>query len=243
MILWCLGYMQLSQAPDEPVYSMGLGYGFLSVILYCIWKENKILLLIALLFSVLVLFIASRGPLVAVLLYVCIKYLWYGSKGQKTAIIVCVIAFFLFILPYIKDLGSQEYIYSISRIAKGEFFTGDAGRLPIYSKIWDKVCLSPVIGYGIFGDRPFLNGAYVHNIFLEIVCNFGLLFGIFICLSMFWFIYKNIRQLSEQLKLFVFMFISSASIQLLVSGSYLTNMILPVVFGLIYNKKLLFVEK
>lgn len=77
--------------------------------------------------------------------------------------------------------GIEKESRNLELIKNGGFLFGNS-RNKIYSLVIDAIKGSPIIGNGAFGDRVATAHRYIwghsHNIFLEILVNFGFLFGI-----------------------------------------------------------------
>ena len=77
--------------------------------------------------------------------------------------------------------GIEKESRNLELIKNGGFLFGNS-RNKIYSLVIDAIKSSPIIGNGAFGDRVATAHRYIwghsHNIFLEILVNFGFLFGI-----------------------------------------------------------------
>ena len=56
----------------------------------------------------------------------------------------------------------------------------------------EQIGRAPWIGIGLAGDRLYLNGAYSHNIILEIVSGFGIPIGIVLITSLLILSFRNI---------------------------------------------------
>lgn len=77
--------------------------------------------------------------------------------------------------------GIEKESRNLELIKNGGFLFGNS-RNKIYSLVIDAIKSSPIIGNGAFGDRVATAHRYIwghsHNIFLEILVNFGFLFGV-----------------------------------------------------------------
>ena len=97
------------------------------------------------------------------------------------------------------------------------------GRTALYSKTLKAISEKPFLGYGLAGDRVILGGTYPHNFFLEVIAQFGVIFGflfsvliIVLCIVGFFANKPVVRDLTA-------IFFSIGFIHLLLSGSYLTS--------------------
>jgi O-antigen ligase len=217
-------------------YSMALGYGLLLPALYCIWKGGVWNLIWTVLLIAIIFMLGNRGAIITLLAYMLIKYLLRGTIKQKVWIILSTVLLIL-VAPLLFDYMYSNNIYSRSLflLAEGNFVSHDSGRSSIYEIVWRKIMSSPYIGYGVFGDRPFFEGGYSHNLFLEIFSHFGVFLGGLLCAVLLGYSLKKMYRLSHNDMAFLFVFIVGTLIPLQVSSSYLINNLFPLLLGLIYR--------
>lgn len=202
-------------------------------------------LLIVLVISFFIIAIGSRGPLISIYIYIVLALLYSNKTEAKNLkniiLLVIVVSLSLIILfNYMRILEQLELFLSkigiISRtifLLKGEYHDISTGRYDFYTIIFNKLTESPFIGFGIGGDRVLLDGTYPHNIFLEILTNFGWLAGIPICLmftsiSVQGFFRKN-KEHDKQLWI---MFFCIGFVPILMSGSYWTSYLFWMFIGI-----------
>ena len=80
------------------------------------------------------------------------------------------------------------------------------------------------LGYGVYGDRVLLEGtidSYAHNLFLEWIIEYGLLFGGLMTLGYGWLVGRSVFLAKNVYYSFFIVFLPTGLIQLLLSGSYL----------------------
>lgn len=97
-----------------------------------------------------------------------------------------------------------------------------SGRDILQEKIWEAIMLNP-FGYGCMGDRPIIN-TYSHNIILEMLCSYGVVFGTIIlgfllCLIVLGLYRARGTDLFRSLLLFTIMVLT----KLMLSGSYIVE--------------------
>lgn len=228
-----------SGAQVERNYSLTFGYSiaFVAILnIYFYFKEKKFYYLLLFLFAYYLMFTeGSRGSLILPLIFV-ILYLISGIISSSNSKYKFIKIFFLFIsifllLSYgevlIKNLAELLYSFgiksrNIERIMLGEF-SGDTGRYTIWKAVTNGIKRNFISGLGFFGDRPLVfpyhYAAYSHNIFLELISNFGL-FGLFysiilIIISIYMILFSKDANWRE---LFIVFF--SVSLQLILSYSY-----------------------
>ena len=122
-------------------------------------------------------------------------------------------------------------------------FCCPSGREKVYEIILGKIIESPIIGWGIYGDRYFLNlivqggSAYSHNVLLELCVSFGM-FG----LSFFsWIVYRSVRIFRENSHLsnrILVMIGIGGSMSLLFSLSFWNQPMFWVLLAILINGKI-----
>lgn len=135
----------------------------------------------------------------------------------------------------------------------GEFSSGtslDSGRLEIQKELIRQIKINP-FGYGLGGDRVF-TGWYAHNIFLELIVQFGIFIGGFLCVFLVYIVISSLRKSRAEMQILsmLLLFMCTGLIKLLISGSYLIEPYFFLLLGfaisirrdksLISDKKLLY---
>ena len=177
--------------------------------------------------------VSSRGPILAIMIYFLLRILFYKPKTNRLylkiiVIIILIISIILLIcfmeqiLNFINDILEKISIDSIplqriiTKLERGGDLT--SGRIDIYKQAIDDISHSFILGNGIaaFEDQ---HGGYVHNVFLQIIYEGGLIcIGYFIYL-MFSLVKNLITQPKEEVKFLIFM-ISISLVQLMMSLFY-----------------------
>ena len=171
---------------DIGIYSMTLSYYLLMpslLYLYRFLNEVSIKYFIPFLISFIsVLLLGARGPILCIVVYIII-YLINSIRGannvKKTItyfiliILLTTGAIFLKdILLLINNILNKYNIYSrtINLFLNEKVHL--SGREYLYAGAIELINKHPIIGIGIAGDRYYF-GIYVHNLFLEILLDFG----------------------------------------------------------------------
>lgn len=184
----------------------------------------------------------ARGPLLCVIFAVALLIL--GRADLKSfkwwgLILICVL-FGISIYNYYEEvLYLLIQLFDEMNISTRtlnalltESFTQSDGRNSLANGVWEGIRSNP-FGMGIFHDRQFLRpylrgamsseGTYAHNLFLEFLLQYGIVFGTIIIIVFIWLMVKcfiNVRNNKEQFMCFVVL-VASGFFPLLISSSYL----------------------
>ena len=207
----------------DDFYNMSYGYALLFPTMYFIYRGSSFYLLLGFLLFLFMLLCGSRGPLVPVLLF----FIWKSAirGGTKTKMIFfCVIVILILLFPLMLNILDNIGFDSrtLYLFLNGEI-GNDSNRSELHSVIMQKIELSPFWGYGVFGDRFFLDGGYCHNIFIELVVDFGVFLPILIILLFLFYYWCNLKHLSNLDFDWIFLLGLMSCIPLLVSSSYLID--------------------
>lgn len=175
-------------------YIMMMG---IAVCISCYFKNRKKReLLKTLLFLFVMIIMGRRGELLSVILIFLILFLFFDSpQKRKKHIIIGVgvittgIILFIVFMPVLKNVDFlYRYVLTFERIMSGEDFS--SGRFELYSIAWSAFKRNPVFGIGWRNYRTLIprdfkiehgaDVADVHNIYLQFLCETGILGAIFI---------------------------------------------------------------
>lgn len=215
--------------------AMGLSYLLLVasvLLLYRLFKkfEVKYLILSVALIAIMVLQ-GSRGPLISLICFAAIYQFINISKNRKKvlrnmAVLVLLSVLFIVYLPNILQwianvsdkFGFQSKFLKV--MLEGDFFTPN-GRDIVADGAIDIIQNNP-FGNGLFGERPVL-GTYCHNIFLEFLVDFGVIFGSIICITYVVLIFKKFRTNNMPERNVMNILFCAFLIKLFFSGSFWTE--------------------
>ena len=93
----------------------------------------------------------------------------------------------------------------------------------------------PITGIGIAGDRRILDGSYVHNFFIELIGNFGLIIGFIISIGIVLLIIRSLITKNNEKYELIILWVSLGFVHLIVSSSYLIDVKFWILFGLVLN--------
>lgn len=230
-------------------YSQMMGYASLTaaaislVDLLLIGGASKKTIINTFVAIVLVLGAGARGPILCMALLTVVVLLYCVASGKHGLLVFATtIGTILFILLYDKLLlairpiivGLGMSTRMVDSILKGTGMRSD-GRMFIWNRSIASIIHNP-LGYGIFSERIRIYrecaghvgltttssvGFYPHNIFIEFVLQFGIIFGLLMCAFLIVALLKAFYKcvLSGRF-LFCFVFICIGLFPLLLSDSY-----------------------
>lgn len=241
-------FFAFSGKVSDLTYSMSLSYYLLIPALYFFYmytKNDKVRYLIYTLVSMMsMVLLGSRGAFVSAAIYVVVLllsvvFIQHGVLRFKQIMFgaLLLIALTVLIINY-QAIAENLYnwLYQTKNInsrtlyllSTGQMFSHDSGRNDIYSLIWEAIQKKPLFGYGIGGDR-IIAGMYAHNLFLEIICQLGYIFGLLLIAV---FITLLIRSFTEEKdKSLWMMFFCMGFIPFMFSGSYLEDVSIWLLIG------------
>ena len=178
----------------------------------------------------------TRGPILCIIIFLGVGIIYSIAKTENIlrklfgiilvglAVIVLVFTDVLLNAAIALSDSFKEAGYS-ARIFD-YFIEGmiddDSSRGIIQSKIISAIETSPAFGYGVFGDRLFIGGSYPHNLLLEIICQFGIVVGGGLLITLLFVFIDAIRKSNGFFeRMFVFMLIIMVIVKLMLSSSYL----------------------
>lgn len=229
-------------------YSMSLSYYmllptliFFNEILEKFSIKNFVFFILSML---IILSLGSRGAVLCILVFVFLKFFSPHSKKSFTKIIIsfCILGIGIITLFFLD--GIIEFLYNHllsyginSRTLKLFLREGVylSGRDRIYSSVIVEILQRPLLGIGIAGDRRIIGGSYAHNIFIEILGNFGIVIGIIISIVLVFLIIRSLLTKNKEKYDLVIMWLSLGFVHLMISGSYLTDIKFWILLGLIMN--------
>lgn len=218
----------------ENVNYMTIAYDInLSVLVFgivAISEKNyiKIILFVATTFSILI--IGCRGAFITIALTtVWIIVYRYGFRLLLVpAIIILLISIFFiptmsYVTEILDDVGYESR--TLTKLLYGGLLES-SGRDYIRESILAEAEMNQYMPYGLFGDRVIsqkigIGDIYIHNIFLEIIINFGIILGVILILSLVYFTIKSFIACDKKTKLIYSIIVGCAFIKLSFSNSYL----------------------
>ncbi len=219
-------------------YSMSLSYYMLlpSIIFFDeLLDEFSLKSLIFFVLSLIVILVlGSRGAILCIIVFMGLKLLRPQTKGihKKIVMNLGIFSAGLFIFVYLNEIISYMYYsllnYGIYSRTLSLFLHGkigaSSGRDRIFQRLIDAIMEKPLIGLGIGGDRFSVSGSsYAHNLFLELIVDFGVVIGLVVGLVICFIVIKNLIIRDSRKYNFFIIWVAIGLVPLLVSGSYLTT--------------------
>ncbi|WP_242302228.1 O-antigen ligase [Bacillus cereus group sp. BfR-BA-01423] len=239
-----LGTLIFSGKLSVGAYSMSLSYYMLLPAVIFLEEFIETFSLKAFLFSItsviVILALGSRGAILCIIVFVVLKSIRFNLTNSKIlfnliaiGIIIPSFIYLEYILKFIYNLLLNFGIESRSILL---FLREDvhlSGRDYIYQNTIRGIAESPILGLGLGGDRQINGGGYVHNFFLEVLANFGLIVGGMLLVVIMLLILKSLLVNDKKKYSMVIIWLSLGFVQLMISSSYLIDINFWILLGLL----------
>lgn len=212
-------------------YNISFSYACL-LPMVAIYSHRKIYdFIICFILFVAVLAIGARGPAVYFGVYVVLDL--FQQKSKWRFLLVLAIISFLLTLPFLNSwlLSVDLHSRTLQMALSGDFMS-DSGRSSIQHFFWSKLWISPLVGIGLFGDRLLEGVAYCHNVFLEILLDFGVVIGTCIIISGVVAVIILYIKSNQACRSRILRYVCALILPLMTSGSYLVDSDLAIFAGL-----------
>lgn len=229
---------------------MEAAYRMLPSIMYLIYyagnKKKVIYTVVAVLSSLVILIFGTRGPVVCIVVYVAAITIYSAfrtSNKKRLLILLVVFSVILSVLSFdalfidvsttlskqFERIGFSTRIFNF--IIEGDVIASK-GREALAKKTVEAILDNPLWGYGVTGDRA-LFGIYPHNMFLEVLCQYGIIFGSILIVTTLAITIKALFKIRKDKKRFTFalMFVSMIFVKLMISSTYTTEPYLYFMMG------------
>ena len=214
-------------------YSMSLSYGLLLPMLSLYSDKRWYSILAALFLFIIVISIGSRGAAIVFLLYVVYDTFQYNKKYIIPSIIAIVV-FFLFLPSLATWLDTIGISSRTLNLLLGDEIGYMSGRDTIYDNAIAVFWSNPIKGVGLFGDRVFMNGHYVHNFILELYLNWGIIVATLILFYFGWKFISTYIKSDKKNRNTLVKYLFAGVAPLMASGSYLIDYDLGVFIGVLF---------
>lgn len=233
-----------ASGPSQTAYDLNYGYDHLlvlAVFVCCAFKEGKKrYLFLAGVSFVEILLGGSRGPLIGVAILLLIIYFRYKENFNKWmrilifTLFACLVIIYLFfgihvilnaIGTVLEQVLGETSSRTLSLLIEGEMqdILNDSGRTRLYNMAIEMI-KDGFWGYGVYGDRYIIGRVYwvgyCHNIFLELLIDFGWIIGGIFCVIGISGTLKMLIACKNESWWSCFVIFLIPSTKLLLSGSY-----------------------
>lgn len=231
--------------------NMDFAYSVLpSVLIIISWlftdQDKRLAIVLSIIGTVFLLMQGTRGPLLCLAIFVCLMlYKKYGLR--KIAFKVGPIMLILVILSSSQFVKSKLVAVSnkidstgfssrfITMMIEGELSDGN-GREAIKETLLEEIKENPFAIRGMYADRHgtrglidsekntiYEKGTYAHSFWIEMIYDWGVLFGGVILLIVSYMILRIIKESDKNDAYIVMLFVCTGFVHLFFSGSYLLS--------------------
>lgn len=233
----------------DSAYSQDMGYEALVpfvIFTGMLLKKRTAYNIVGMIASIIfVVMSGARGPLLCLLLSCVVLFLIYAQMDIKKLIVVAIVGGLCAVVVFINYQSIMQWLISVfdsfgvsTRILYGllnKDLSDDVMRGRLRSFAWEYAKNHIIGGTGFVNDRQLIyesllvgvaqgaSGTYVHNFFLELMMQFGLVPGLLMSVLFSAKLIKSFsRKYSFNTKLFLSMLLSIAFWPLMISRSYLS---------------------
>ncbi len=173
--------------------AMSLSYPVLLPVLFVtahwFYKHSFIEMIFILAGFVYLIAMGTRGPLVIAVLFLAFCFVQKRKHPFITFVVICALLLLVFktnlhiyFISLIRDLVVKlGYSSRILDSVLNQELIEDASRDELYKLLFSELAKRPFLGYGLFGEWQYY-GWNAHNIYLEMVFEYGWPLGIFLIL-------------------------------------------------------------
>lgn len=230
--------------------------GLVSTYYLALRNRKKIDVFLSILGTLILMVCGSRGLFVSLIFFWAFYFISQTSNKQKIAIIssIAIVSLFFSFQQIIAPIASLAESFGFSThltdaLAQGAVFE-DENRELLYAGFWALIWQEPM-GYGIMGDRYisyytgiFWKPIYPHNIFLELMVDFGYVIGIVLSLILVYSIFKNVLFSKNQKYTMTLLVLTSTSlIKLLFASSFWIDQMFFMLVGALVARKFVSEDK
>lgn len=212
VIAWLYNIYYYSTGRSLGTDEMGLSYIIVPHVMISIWLMFKQMSWYSIAFSVLgvlyVLALGTRGPLLIVLVFSAFLFLHKAENNRKLKVLVFIVSFAIAIILLSDDLFNsilwkvRDILVSLgysTRITDAilmkdtylEPSESIGARQLIYEKLRNLLSEHPYIGYGLYGEYPYISWS-AHNMYLQTCFEFGYPLGVILIICFFFKAIKTI---------------------------------------------------
>jgi hypothetical protein len=240
-----IGLLVFTSNASVGTYSMSLSYYMLlPAIVYMDEFLDKFTIrsmLITSLSLLIILALGSRGAIMCIGLFIALKLVNMGRTLNYKTIFIYFLAILTILFMWFFFETIMETLYDVLlefgiRSRSIQLFLREevhlSGRDSLYETLLEEIADNPLFGVGLAGDRLILGGRYVHNVFIEIFANYGVVFGFVLIVLLFILIFNALFFRSKQLSSLITIWFCIGFVHLIVSSSYLIDFKFWIFLGL-----------
>ena len=242
--------------------NMEISYSILPLAIfsfYNFFKDKKFkYLMYATISTLVILILGSRGTILCVAIFILL-YTLFNIKRNIIIVSSLIIVSIMLLFNYNQIIDSSIQLldyYGMSsrtliKLRDGEI-TYDNGRKNIQEVAMEKLDENPLFGLGLGVERIYINdeinnmmkdmtSSYTHNLFIEILVQFGYFIGGIIIIYLIFLCIRAFLKAEKLEKDFIIIFFSMEIVRLMFSSSYLLSplffLLLGKSFNIVYRKK------
>ena len=228
-------------------YSMSLSYYMLlPTLIYIDRMIDKFSfrhLLLFLVSLVVIISLGARGPLMCIGVFFLLKIMKPDAKWTKLRVMVFgsliagLVGGIVFLNEILLLLDNFFRGFGISSRTLRLLMRGNihlSGRERLYQLVLPEIGDRPFTGIGLAGDYRII-GNYVHNFFIEVLGNFGIVLGGLLIGLLLILVLRLLRNSYEQAYGLIALWLSLGFVHLMVSGSYLIDIQFWIFLGIVVN--------
>ena len=247
---WLLFVVMVIYSLRITTYSMHFGYSILLLILLHLNEATngkKWYWLLAVVETVLLLRLGSRGAVISIGVFLALKVIANSTSRYKFFYAGLLLAVLAGLLYTINNYGLVFYQYLASQgrasrtmylLLTGQMTSHDSGRMDLWRMSIEAIKRKPWFGWGIGGVTSELQGhPYPHQMFLDLMCSFGVPIGAALSILV---VVKAIKALMRPVsvqKELMSIFFCIGFVSLMFSGTCFTNYYFFLFLGLTMYKR------
>ncbi len=214
------------EVPEYMTFSYNILFPTVLLLLLTISEFKWKRMFFAMVGGCLILVAGCRGALVCLLLVNLLYIVFLGKISSFKRVVLCSLLVLLvgiiflywdkiiaLLINFMESLGVDSR--TLIKLKEESFFE-DSGRYDIQKKLIPHIGIMPK---GVFADRVYADG-YAHNIFIELLIDYGYLIGGVMSFMLIIFIFRAVKYADRNYRILLITLLSSGVIKLMMSGSF-----------------------
>jgi hypothetical protein len=211
-------------------FSYGVTLPVMLILIFAFEEKNILNFIFGFVGIIIILLVGARGPMVGIITGAFFYYMIKFKINAKNVALLCLIlgSISILLLNFDSVLNSlNDFLVSknlssrtIELITKNQI-EQTSGRNSLYHIAFLNIP-NLIVGTGMMGDRVLLKGAYVHNFFLEIWLEYGLILGSIFISILIYYLTRSLFSAKKGILYFLFfsLFFTTGFMKLQFSFSY-----------------------